>query len=52
MLVTLEGDITNAKESSKTFYAFLCIFVSKNKVARLREDKNIEIYNTDLDSTS
>ena len=41
-------DIKNSKETQKVFYSKGAIFISKNKIARIRESLDIEIYNIEI----
>lgn len=49
MLTYEGGNLQDGKETSKNFSCFQCVFVSKNKIARLREEKLVEIFNIDLE---
>lgn len=44
-----------AKEQTQGFFSFGtsgAVFVSKTKIARIRENKEVEVHNIDLDSSS
>lgn len=45
-------DISKAKEESKSFTGKGAVFVSKNKIVRITENKEAEIYNFDLNTQS
>ncbi len=45
-------DIRTNKEQVRYFYGTNAVFVTKNKIVRLQENKDLDVFNFDTDSSS
>lgn len=45
-------DLSKEREDCKTFTGKGAVFVSKNKIVRIKENREVEIYNFDLNTQS